>query len=287
MFTEPVILRGTAGDAGLPAHIGTGNPQANRKAGKTIVRTRKFRSGREPPPNGLTWRRAGFGGQVPAAQTEQGDGQRAQGDGHGAQGDGQRARGDGHGAQGDGQRARGDGHGIQGDGQVTWDADDAMTALYQAYYRPLVQLAALLVTDLATAEDIVQESFAAVHQSWREGPGTGNGAALSYLRRSVVQRSRSATHRSWSATPHPAADGARAPGRPGDPGAGLLLSGSPVVSALRALPAPQREVMVLRYFAELSEPEIASATGMSQAAVRNHAAWAMSSLRAGLRSVSD
>jgi RNA polymerase sigma factor (sigma-70 family) len=281
MFTEPVILRGTAGGAGLPAHISTGNPQANRKAGKAIVRTRKFRSGREPPPNGLNWRRAGFRGQVPAAQTEQGDGQRAQDGGHGAQLDGQQA-------QSDGQQAQSDRHGTQGDGQVTWDADHAMTTLYQAYYRPLVQLAVLLVTDLATAEDIVQESFAAVHESWRAGPGTGNGVALSYLRRSVVQRSRSATHRSWSATPHAAADGARAPGRPGDdPEAGLLLPGSAVVSAVRALPAPQREVMVLRYFAELSEAEIASATGMSQAAVRNHAAWAMSSLRAGLRPAGD
>ena len=55
------------------------------------------------------------------------------------------------------------------------------------------------------------------------------------------------------------------------------------MSALRALPARQREVMVLRYFADLPEAEIASATGMSMAAVRSHAARAMSSLQAGLR----
>ena len=42
------------------------------------------------------------------------------------------------------------------------DADCAMASLYQAHYRPLVQLAALLVTNVAAAEDIVQESFAAV-----------------------------------------------------------------------------------------------------------------------------
>jgi len=159
------------------------------------------------------------------------------------------------------------------------DADRAMVSLYQAYYRPLVQLAALLVTDLATAEDIVQESFAAVHRSWCALPGTD--AALSYLRRSVVHRSRSAPR-------HVAAEGVYVPGRSGNgPGAGLLLPGSDVVSALQALPGCQREVMVLRYFAELSEAEIASATGFSPAAVRSHTARAMSSLRTGLRPAGD
>jgi DNA-directed RNA polymerase specialized sigma24 family protein len=58
--------------------------------------------------------------------------------------------------------------------------------------------------------------------------------------------------------------------------------GSAVMSALWALPARQREVVVLRYFVDLPEAEITSATGMSMAAVRNHAAQAMLSLRAGL-----
>ena len=159
------------------------------------------------------------------------------------------------------------------------DADHAIASLYRAHYRPLVQLAALLVTDLATAEDIVQESFAAVYRSWCALPGAD--AALSYLRRSVVQRSRSSPR-------HVAAEWLHVSGRPGvGPGAGLLLPGSEVVSALRALPTCQREIMVLRYFAELSEAEIASATGLSPAAVRSHTARAMSSLRTGLRPAGD
>ena len=86
--------------------------------------------------------------------------------------------------------------------------------------------------------------------------------ALAYLRWSVVRRSR-------SAPPLASAGGTSEPG-------------SAVVSALRTLSARQREVVVLRYFADLPEAEIASATGMSVAAVRKHAARAMSSLRAGL-----
>ena len=52
--------------------------------------------------------------------------------------------------------------------------------------------------------------------------------------------------------------------------------------ALRALSASQREVVVLRYFADLPEAAIAAATGLSMAAVRDHAARAMSLLQAGL-----
>jgi DNA-directed RNA polymerase specialized sigma24 family protein len=141
------------------------------------------------------------------------------------------------------------------------DASHAVAALYQLHYPALVRLAALLIPDLATAEDIVQDAFAAVHGRWHVQPDAD--AALAYLRWSVVHRSRSVPPL-----------GGPAPGT-GEPG-------SAVMSALRALSARQREVVVLRYFADLPEAEVASATGMSMAAVRNHAAQAMSSLQAGL-----
>jgi DNA-directed RNA polymerase specialized sigma24 family protein len=88
-------------------------------------------------------------------------------------------------------------------------------------------------------------------------------AVLHHLRRSVVRRARAAP-------------------RGGTQADLPLLPGAPVVSALRTLPARQREVVVLRYFADLPEAEIAAATGLSPAAVRNHAGRAMSSLQAGL-----
>ena len=161
------------------------------------------------------------------------------------------------------------------------DADHAVTVLYQQHYPSLVRLAALLVPDLATAEDIAQDAFAAVYARWHTLPGTD--AALAYLRRSVVHRSRSVVGRSRSAPPP---GPSRAGGEPGqadsEPEASLRLPGSAVVSALRALPARQREVLVLRYFADLSEAEIALVTGTRKAEVRSRAAQAMSSLRAGL-----
>jgi DNA-directed RNA polymerase specialized sigma24 family protein len=140
------------------------------------------------------------------------------------------------------------------------DADHAVAALYQVHYPALVRLAALLIPDLATAEDIVQDAFAALHSRWHVQPDPD--AALAYLRWSVVHRSRSVP--------------------PLGPAEGTGEPGSAVVSALRALSPRQREVVVLQYFADLSEAEIAAATGMSMTAVRDHTAQAMSSLQAEL-----
>jgi len=135
------------------------------------------------------------------------------------------------------------------------DVSGTVAALYAEHYRPLVRLAVLLVSDLAAAEEIVQEAFADLHGTWRTLPGPDAG--LRYLRRSLIRRSRAVTSQQ------------------ADPGAGLLR-------ALRALPARQREVLVLRYFADLPEAEIAAVTGTRIAVVRTYAARGMSSLRAGL-----
>ena len=58
------------------------------------------------------------------------------------------------------------------------DADHAVTVLYQLHYPSLVRLAALLVPDLATAEDIVQDAFAAVNGRWHTLPGADADAAM-------------------------------------------------------------------------------------------------------------
>ena len=46
------------------------------------------------------------------------------------------------------------------------DTDREVTAIYLAHYRELVRMAALLIQDLAAAEEIVQDSFVAVHAAW-------------------------------------------------------------------------------------------------------------------------
>jgi RNA polymerase sigma-70 factor (sigma-E family) len=159
-----------------------------------------------------------------------------------------------------------------------WDAAQAVTAIYTTHYRSLVRLAVLLVGDAATAEEIVQDSFIAMHAAWRRLRDTEK--ALAYLRQCVVNRSRSVLrHREIMDKTAPS----RAPDLPAAGQDALtLLERSAVISALRTLPPPQREVLVLRYYADLSDAQIASAIGISISAVKSHTARAVSSLRATL-----
>ena len=159
-----------------------------------------------------------------------------------------------------------------------WDADRAVTVLYAAHYRSLVRLAALLLRDMATAEEVVQDSFVAMHDGWRRL--RDNDKALSYLRQSVVNRSRSVLR-------HRVVVDRNAPKPPPDmpsaeQGAITLLERSAVVTALRTLPQRQREALVLRFYGDLSEAQIAAAMGISKGAVKSHTARAMTALRSVL-----
>jgi RNA polymerase sigma-70 factor (sigma-E family) len=156
-----------------------------------------------------------------------------------------------------------------------WDAARAVTAIYTAHYRSLVRLAVLLVRDIATAEEVVQDSFIAMHAAWRRLRDTEK--ALSYLRQSVVNRSRSVLrHRVVvdKNAPKPAPDMPSA-----EQGAISLLERSAVISALRTLPPRQREALVLKYYADLSEAQIATAMGISRGAVKSHTARGVAALR--------
>ena len=62
----------------------------------------------------------------------------------------------------------------------------------------------------------------------------------------------------------------------------VLAERSAVLAALRTLPGRQREAIVLRYYADLSEAEIAAAMGISRGAVKSHTARGMAALRAEL-----
>lgn len=148
-------------------------------------------------------------------------------------------------------------------------ADQAVTALYTAHYPSLVRLAALLVRDVATAEDIVRESFVSLHG--QEVFLEDDPKAVSYLRQSVVNRSRSLLGQAEVGR------GARKPSTEHD--AIAQLQRSAVVSALRELPARQREALVLRYYGDMTEAQTAAVMGISRAAVKNHTALAMSALR--------
>ncbi len=157
------------------------------------------------------------------------------------------------------------------------DADQAVAQLYALHYRALVRLAALLVRDTAMAEEVVQDCFVAMRGGWQRLRDPDK--ALAYLRQAVVNRSRSVLRHRTAADSH-----LQAP--PDTPGAGHeepgLLEQPAARAALRGLPERQREAIVLRYYADLSEGEIAAAMGISRGAVKAHTARGLSALRAAL-----
>jgi DNA-binding CsgD family transcriptional regulator len=65
-------------------------------------------------------------------------------------------------------------------------------------------------------------------------------------------------------------------------GALVSLERAAVVAALQGLTARQREAIVLRYYADLSEAEIAEAMGISRGAVKSHTSRGMAALRVAL-----
>ena len=159
-----------------------------------------------------------------------------------------------------------------------WDANEAVTQLYAAQYRSLVRVAALLLRDTAAAEEVVQDAFVAMHGRW--GRLREPDRAVGYLRQAVVNRARSALR-------HRAVEVKHAP--PGLPDAASAEHGAleaierrAVLDALGSIAGRQREVLVLRYYLDLSEADIAEALGISRGAVKSHASRGIAALRARL-----
>jgi RNA polymerase sigma-70 factor (sigma-E family) len=156
--------------------------------------------------------------------------------------------------------------------------DEALAALYHSHYVALVGTAVLLVGDVATAEDVVQDSFVAMYHTWWRLRGTSR--ALPYLRRAVMNRARSVLRHRALADRH--ADGPAPDIASAEEDALETLARSSVLAALDALSPRQRQVIVLRYYADLSEAQIAGALGVTTGSVKVHATRALDSLRAAL-----
>jgi RNA polymerase sigma-70 factor (sigma-E family) len=147
-----------------------------------------------------------------------------------------------------------------------------LAEVFHAHHLELVRLATLLVGDRPTAEDVVQDVFARLHAHWDR---VGSEHVLPYIRASVVNGCRT-VHRRRAIR--------RRLGRVGDPETGHALAQSAesevliaedrrqVLAALAALPRRRREVLVLRYYAGLSEAQIASALGITPGTVKSTAA---------------
>ena len=159
---------------------------------------------------------------------------------------------------------------------VTDRRDRAVAALFDAHYAGLCRLATLLLDDPGQAEEAVQEAFLRTFVGWRRLRHPEHAGA--YLRAAVVNQCRSRGRRRvseqrgnrtlWAGT----GDEARSSDieRAGD-----VLA---VLDAVRSLPARQREAVVLRYYADLSEADVARALGCSLGTVKSQLSKARASL---------
>ncbi|WP_344320916.1 SigE family RNA polymerase sigma factor [Streptomyces macrosporus] len=155
---------------------------------------------------------------------------------------------------------------------------DHLTETYRAHYRSLLGLAALLLDDTASCEDVVQEAFIRVHSARsrvREPEKT-----LAYLRQTVVNLSRSTLRRrilGLKLLSKPMPDMASA-----EEGAYARIEQDELKRALRKLQRRQREVLVLRYFADMTEAQVAETLGISLGSVKAYGSRGIAALRVAM-----
>lgn len=135
-------------------------------------------------------------------------------------------------------------------------------ALFAAHYLSLVRLALRLVDDQETAEDVVQDVFAALARTTRtlDDPSA-------YLRGAVVNRCRSALRRRRVSRLFAASQVVEDVDEPADAGSVRRAERTRMLAAIRTLPRRQREVVVLRYYEDLAVAEVATTLAISPAAV--------------------
>jgi RNA polymerase sigma-70 factor (sigma-E family) len=155
-------------------------------------------------------------------------------------------------------------------------AATAVTELYAGHALGLVRLAVLLVGDRASAEDIVQDAFLGLYRRWDRLPDTS--APLAYLRVSVLHGCRTALRRRARSRLHGTAFAEPPPAESAEARALLSEEQQTVAGARVRLPHRQREALVLRYYLDLSEEEIAATMGISRGTVKSATSRALAAV---------
>jgi RNA polymerase sigma-70 factor (sigma-E family) len=149
---------------------------------------------------------------------------------------------------------------------------EAVTALYRAHALGLIRLAVVMLGDRPAAEDAVQEAFCGLYRRWHHLSDTGK--ALSYVRSSVINSCRTVLRRRRR-------QAGLAGDPPGESAEAMALIGEEhrqVLAAIRRLPARQREVLVLRFYLDLDEGEIAASMRISRGTVKSTTSRALAAL---------
>jgi RNA polymerase sigma-70 factor (sigma-E family) len=130
-----------------------------------------------------------------------------------------------------------------------------------------------ILGDRSDAEEVAQEAMARAYARWRSVAGHAEPWVARVATNLAIGR--------WRKR-RPALPLDRTDGRVGDDAMGLALERHGLVAALTRLPRRQREVVVLRYLADLPEQAVAEQLGTSVGSVKQHAHRATARLRQDL-----
>jgi RNA polymerase sigma-70 factor (sigma-E family) len=158
-------------------------------------------------------------------------------------------------------------------------AGDLVSRLYQAHALTLVRMARLLLRDQPSAEDVVQDAFLGLYRAL---PGLSDPEdILPYLRTAVINRSRSVLRSRQRALLRRVQH--EPPASSAESAALLGEDRQAVLAAVTRLPRRAREVLVLRYYLDLSDQEIAAALGVSRGTVSSTASRGLAALARDLK----
>lgn len=150
----------------------------------------------------------------------------------------------------------------------------AVAALYQHHAMGLIRLAYLMLGDRAGAEDAVQDAFCGLYRHWDRL--ADRDRALAYVRSSVLNGCRSALRR--RTTGRRLLTAYQPPTASAEAAVLGLEERQEVMRAVRRLPERQREALVLRFYLDLPEREIARLMGLRPSSVRSATARALKAL---------
>jgi RNA polymerase sigma-70 factor (sigma-E family) len=167
-------------------------------------------------------------------------------------------------------------------GGAVADADPEFDAYFRARRDTVRRTAFLLCGDWHRADDHAQAAFVALHRHWRRV--RDRGALDAWMRRTLVRSIVDEARRPWRREHATAApEAAAAVAGPADG----VATRHVLVDGLRAVPARQRAVLVLRFLEGLDVAATADVLGCSTGTVKSQTAHGLAALRAALGDALD
>ncbi len=150
------------------------------------------------------------------------------------------------------------------------DRADAFGILFRTHARGLVRLAYCLLGDREAAEDAVQDAYMSLYRNWNSLRDLGSAHA--YLRAAVINRCR--TGQGQMIRSRRVRERLASVDWPAPSSESRMLAHDDarrLAAAVQALPTRQREVVVCRYYLELTESETAAMLDIGLGSVKRHA----------------